>query len=37
MPAGLEEPSAEGYLSVKSFCGISSMERMRAGNCWDID
>lgn len=31
IPTGLEEPSAEGYLSVKSSCGINSMERMRAG------
>lgn len=30
MPPGLEEPSAEGYLSVKSFCGINSMARMRS-------
>lgn len=33
----LEEPSAEVYLSMKSLCGIGSMERMRAGICWNID
>lgn len=37
IPMGPEEPSAEDYLSVALFCGIGSMERMRAGNCWDID
>lgn len=34
MPLGFEEPSAEGYLSAKSFSGTGSMEGMRADN-WD--
>lgn len=37
MPQRLVEASAEGYLSVRSFCGITSMEKMRADSRWVLN